>query len=228
MRRLLAAMRLFLAVQYRSGFVPIYLGLAVFTIVFLRAFVPESWWPILVPALLLGEYGTTSVFMVAAQRFLSRGEHSDEALAVTPLTVATRTLALVAASAGLAALSGALVFAATLGPDGRVGLLAPPLFATAAVSGTTGLVLSSRYEEFTRFLLGAIPVVTVFMLPLLPYFGLAPRYTFAWLPWDAALFSFDNLARPAPSPTTYVVLVLQLYAFTALGLYIATRTESRA
>ena len=228
MRRFLAGVRLFLAVQYRSGFVPIYMGLAVFTILFLRTFVPESWWPMLVPALLLGEYGTTSVFMVAAQSFLSRGERSDEALAVTPLTAATRTVALVTASAGLAMVSGALVFAATLGLDGRVALLALPLFATAAVSGTTGLILSSRYEEFTRFLLGAIPVVTVFMLPLLSYFELTPRYTFAWLPWDAALFSFQNLARPAPSFTTYVVLALELVAFTGLGLYGAARAEAGA
>ena len=90
-----------------------------------------------------------------------------------------------------------------------------------------GLIVSSHYAEFTRFLLGAIPIVTIFSLPFLSYFDVTPRYTFVWLPWDAALFSFANVAGHEVHSLAYVLLSLQLAVFAALSLVWAERVFRR-
>ncbi len=223
--RLVRATRLFLQVQYRSGFVHVYFGLALFTILVVRLFVPASWRSFLVPALFLGEYGTMGVFMVAAQSYLARNERSSLALAVTPLRSIERVAAMVLASGVLAVAAGLLVFAGIMGIDPRVLWLTLPLLATTVLSGSVGLILASRYSEFTRFLMGAVPAVTFFSLPFLSFFDLVPRYTFAWLPWDAALYSFANLVSETPQLSTYVLLVTQLLVFAAIALYGAVRSE---
>ena len=225
-RRLWSAVRLFLRVQVRSGFVQVYLGVAIATVAIVRFLVPSSWSEALIPALLLGEYGTMGVFLVAAQSYLARGERSVLALAVTPLTRFERVAALVLASALVALGAGTLVFVGTQGVDGRAALLTLPLLATAILAGSVGLILASRYREFTRFLLGAIPMVTLFSLPFLSFFGLAPRLSFVWLPWDAALYSFSNLVRDTPSLLTYLVLNAELGAFAAVALVWAARVEA--
>ncbi len=115
---------------------------------------------------------------------------------------------------------------AVLGFDARALPLMLPLWLTATLAGAVGIVLSSRHDEFTRFLVGSIPVVTVFSLPFLSFFGFTPRWTFAWLPWDAALFSFANLARPEPAAGVFVVLLIELAVFTALALVWAEQSHA--
>lgn len=227
-RRVGGAVRLFLAVQRSAGFINVYIGLSAVTILFTRFFLPPAWWPIVVPAVLLGEYGTMGVFMVGGLHFLALNERSTEALSVTPLRLGERIVAMVLAPALVATLSGTVVFGGVLGMDARLLLLIAPLLGTALLAGATGLVVSSRYVEFTTFLISAIPVVTLFSLPMLPYFELVPRYSFAWLPWDAALFSFQNLTRPSPDLVTYAMLLIQIFLFAVGGIWWATRLHARA
>jgi hypothetical protein len=61
----------------------------------------------------------------------------------------------------------------------------------------------------------------MFSLPYLSFFDVVPRYTFVWLPWDAALFSFANLARAAPEKLPFVLLLLELIAFTTAAFLLA-------
>ena len=225
--RLANAVRLMLLVQHRSGFLKIYFGVSFSTILFVRFFLPESWWGIVVPALLLGEYGTMGVFMVAAMRFLERREGNTAALVVTPLRAPEHVLAMILAPSAVAVVAGLAVFAGILGVDGRLLFLFMPLFLTTVLAGSTGLIVSSYYAEFTRFLLGAIPVVTIFSLPFLSYFDVTPRYTFVWLPWDAALFSFANVVGDELRPWVYVLLSLQLAVFAAIALVWAERVFRR-
>lgn len=225
-RRLLSAVRLVLAVQRRSGFLHVYGGMTVATILIIRLALPESWYVWAVPAVLLGEYGTTGVFMTAAHRYLERIEGSNVALVVAPLEPREHVMAMILGPALVATISGTALFVAVLGFDGRAFWLAPPLWLTATLAGAVGIVLSSRHDEFTRFLVGVIPVVTVFSLPFLSFFGFTPRWTFAWLPWDAALFSFANLAQPEPVASVFVVLVIELAVFAALGLVWAERSHA--
>ena len=225
-RRVSRAVWLFLRVQYRSGFVHVYLAVTLFTVVIVRGLLPVAWREVIVPILLLTEYGVIGVYMVGAQSYLARNEKSTEALAVTPLRHTERVVATVLAATLVAMSAGVLLFVGLLGADVRLLLLIAPLFATTVLAGSVGLIVSSRYPEFTRFIIGSIPVVTLFSLPLLSYFELVPRYTFAWLPWDAALFSFANIVGPETHLVSYVVLECQLIVFATLGLLWAVRVET--
>jgi len=226
MGRVSSAVWLFLVVQYRSGFIHVYLAVTLFTVVMVRGLVPVAWREVIVPVLLLTEYGAIGVYMVAAQTYLARNERSTEALSVTPLRQMERVVATVLAATLVAMTAGLLFFVGLLGADVRLLLLTAPLFATTVLAGSVGLIVSSRYPEFTRFIIGSIPVVALFSLPLLSYFELVPRFTFAWLPWDAALFSFANIVGPDTNLGTYLVLVCQLFVFAALALSWAVRAEA--
>jgi hypothetical protein len=217
------ATRLLLAVQGRSGYLHVYAAVAVATVVAVRVLLPDEWRPIVVPAVLLGEYGTMGVFMVGALHHLGRIEGSSSALLVTPLTHREHVAALVLAPALVATPAGILVHGGILGADQRTLALVLPLFLTTCLAGSTGLILASRHAEFTRFLMGSVPLICVFSLPYLSFFGVVPRYTFAWLPWDAALFSFANLSRAAPEKLPFVLLLLELIAFTAAAFLLAER-----
>ena len=226
--RVASAVWLFLVVQYRSGFIHVYLAATVFTVVIVRGFLPEAWREVIVPMLLLTEYGVIGVYMVAAQSYLARSERSTEALSVTPLRHTERVVAMVLAATVVAMSAGVLFFIGLIGADVRLALLIAPLAASTVLAGSVGVIVSSRYPEFTRFIVGSIPVVTLFSLPLLSYFELVPRYTFAWLPWDAALYSFANIVGGEFHGGLYAVLACQLFVCAALGLCWAVRVESPA
>ena len=69
MGRVSRAIWLFLVVQYRSGFIHVYLAVTLFTVVMVRGLVPEAWREVIVPVLLLTEYGAIGVYMVGAQTY---------------------------------------------------------------------------------------------------------------------------------------------------------------
>jgi len=225
--RLLNAVRLLLTVQKRAGFLHIYAGVTVVTVLIIRLALPESWHVWAVPGALLGEYGTMGVFLTGAHRYLERIEGSNVALVVTPLEPREHVAAMILAPALVATVAGTVLFAGVLGIDGRAVFLLLPLGLTAVLAGAMGMVLSSYHAEFTRFLVSSIPVITVTSLPFLSFFGFAHRWAFAWLPWDAALFSFANLARPEPVMSTFLILVLELAIFAALGFAWAERRYGR-
>jgi hypothetical protein len=217
------ATRLLLQVQLRSGFLHVYFGLALASVVVVRWLLPESWALVVVPAMLLGEYGTMGLYLVAAQRLLEKNEKSASALAVTPLESWEQVTAMIVAPGLVATTAGVLLFAGSLGLDARTLFLLPPLACTTLLAGAGGVILSSYYSDFTRFLLASIPVVTLFQLPFLSFFSLTPRLSFAWLPWDAALFSFANLASTEAKLLPYVLLLLELAVFAALGIWWSAR-----
>lgn len=215
--RLLAAVRLTLAVQARSRFPHIYFGLALLTLTAFRFTALGDHVELLLPAFLLGEPGSLGVYLVAAQRYLERNEGSATALRVTPLRCAESVAAPVLATALVGTGAGALIQAGVLGVDLRLLALLPPLFLTVTLSGLLGFWLSIRFREFTRFLLGSMPPLAVYSLPLVAFFGLAPRWAFAWVPTDPGLAAFANLVQPAPEPGAWLLQVAALLAFNAAG-----------
>lgn len=223
LRRMGNAIRLNLRVQWRSGFPQIYFGLAVATVVGARLALPAESYAIVVPVALLGEYATLGLYLVAAQRFLEQSERSVAALVVTPLESREHVAALVVASALVATAAGAALHAGILGLDLRTLLLLPPLFLTTLLAGLTGLIVSSYTAEFTRFILGAIPVTVLLELPFLSFFGATPRLSFAWVPSDAALYAFANLARSHPDWGMVLLYSAVLAGFDVLAFTWAER-----
>ena len=221
--RFRVALRLFLLVQWRSRFTQVYLGLALAIVVGSRLLLPEELAPLLVPAYLLGEPATLGVFLVAAHRMYERTEHSATALLVTPLGAGEYLAALAVASALVATAGGLITQGGILGADARLALLLPPLFASALLFGLVGFVVSSYVSEFTRFILASIPVIALLSLPFLAYFELTPRAATAWVPSDAALFAFENLARPAPDAARYALTLALLVLYTLVAFWISRR-----
>jgi hypothetical protein len=223
-RRPLVAMRLVLTVQWRAKFPQVYIGVAVLAVVVFRTLIPAELVPLAVPAFLFGEPGSLGILMVAAHRYMERGERSVVALAVTPLTSREYVSALIFGSAIVPMLATALIQAGVFGVDARVALVMPPLYLIAVVSGAIGLMLSTVFAEFTRFILGAIPPITIYSLPLLSFFGLTPLWAFKWIPSDSALVIFGMLARDGFDAWAYVVSLGVLTLFAVLAWWAATAT----
>ena len=193
--QLFLATRLFLLTQQRARFPQIYFGVAVLTVAAFRAFLVEDTIITLLPVFLLGEPGTLGFVLVAAHVYLERNEKSVVALCVTPLKGWVYVAAVVVASAVVATGAGVVVQAGSIGFDGRLGLLVPVLFLSATLFGFIGFAIAGYFSEFTRFLLGAGPIGLLILLPLLSYFELASRWSYAWMPSDAALYGFATLVQ---------------------------------
>jgi hypothetical protein len=215
-RRLRVAIRLIMTVQWRAKFPHVYLGLAVFTIVVFRTLVPQDLIPIGLPLFLFGEPGSLGIFMVAAQWYLEKGEGSTMALSVTPLTSRQYVIGLILGSAITPTVAAALVQAGVQGVDARVLLVIPPLFVTAIISGCIGLMLTTVFPDFTRYIVGSIAPTVLYSIPLLSFVGMAPRWAFRWIPSDAALSIFGSLSQMNMHVTSYVGNMVVLVGFATL------------
>jgi fluoroquinolone transport system permease protein len=223
--RVANAVRLFLLAQWRGRFPHVYLGMALLTVLCFRLAIPERQVESLLPAFLFLEPGTLALTLVAAQAYLERGDRSVTALAVTPLRSGEYVFAMVLASAMVATLAALSIQGGVLGVDLRLALLFPTLLLTATLAGFLGLGLSSRFSEFTRFLVaGLMPAMVVIQLPCLSYFELAPRLAFVWIPSDAALFGLANLIRPDPDPLHYALYTALLLGYNVLAFRWARRS----
>ena len=221
LRRSLGGVRLVLTLQARAYFPHVYLAVAVVTVAAFRLAVPEEWWTRLLPPLLLGEQGVVALTLVAAQIYLERNEGSVAALAVTPLRSAEYVAALVVASSVLPCLSRLILWAGLLGFDSRAVLVVAPLFLLSLLSGLLGLAVTGRFFQFTTFLLGgSVPAAGLLILPALSYFEIVPRWVFAWLPSDSALYAFAALTASQLDMTVWLrsVVVLLLFCCAAFPL----------
>jgi len=218
LRRSILAARLVLAVQTRAYFPHVYLVIAVLTVVALRFVIPAEAAFVLLPVFLVSEQGVVAMVLVAAHIYLERNEGSAAALAVTPLRSSEYLAALVLGSSVFACVCGAVIWAGVVGLDLRVVLLIPPLLLLSVLSGLVGVALTSRFGEFTSFLMGgAMTGAMILSLPFLSYFAVTPRWSFAWLPSDWALNAFAALLPPEPSLARWCVysVVLGLFCLAA-------------
>jgi hypothetical protein len=224
MRRLLTAVRLVLKLQLRSRFPQVYFGVAALSVVIFRSIVPEPMIPWLLPTFLFGEPGSLGVMMVAAHEYLSRNERSDTAIVVTPLREIEYVTSLIVGSAIVPTLATAVLQAGVQGLDWRVSLIMPPIFLLALVSGALGLMLAAVFPDFTRFIVGSIPPLCVYSLPLLSFFGITSSWAFVWLPADAALQVFGHIARDDTDAGSYLALITLLAGWAVLACWAAIAT----
>jgi fluoroquinolone transport system permease protein len=189
MTGLASALRWDVVVQARNGF---YWASAFIVLVVgaLLLNVPESaradhlaW----VPAVLVMNLQMTTFFFVAGLMLLERDEGTLVALGVSPLSpgryLAVRMIT-------LTALAAAETMAVVLLAFGAPGSWLPVAAGTAALGiiyTGFGAAVAARYDSVNTLLLPASLVVTLLLLPLLPHFGLAPRWPFLLHPIEPAL-----------------------------------------
>lgn len=172
MRRLAAALRREVTVQYRSHFYWVSLALVAFWIAVLSQFEVTGFAgaELLVAALAMVNLLSTTFMFVAGLVLLERVEGSFAALAVTPLqpwqslAVKVLTLSLLAAAETLA-----IVLVATRG-----GADLAPLVAGLVLAGATltcfGVVAVARYDSLNRFFVPSLVWMVVLTLPIFALF----------------------------------------------------------
>lgn len=140
-----------------------------------------------VPALVAVNLQMTTFFFVAGLMLLERDEGTLTALAVSPVSpggyLASRMISLTT----LAAIETAALVWIAFDSHGAWLLIIAGTAALGAVYTGFGAVIAARYASVNALLLPASMVVTLLLLPLLPHFGLAPRWPFLLHPIEPAL-----------------------------------------
>jgi fluoroquinolone transport system permease protein len=183
---ILNALRWDIVLQARNGFywASAFLVVAIST---LLLSLPESaransaaW----VPAILTVNLQITTFFFVAGLMLLERDEGTLSALAVSPLSasgyLAMRTFSLT----GLAAAETLAIVWIGFGASGSWPLLLAGTAALGVIYTGFGAAIAARYESVNALLLPASAFVALLLLPLLPHFGLAPRWLFVVHPLE--------------------------------------------
>jgi fluoroquinolone transport system permease protein len=131
-----------------------------------------------VPAILTVNLQITTFFFVAGLMLLERDEGTLSALAVSPLSasgyLAMRTFSLT----GLAAAETLAIVWIGFGAGGSWLLILSGTAALGVIYTGFGAAITARYESVNALLLPASAFVALLLLPLLPHFGLAPRWLF--------------------------------------------------
>jgi fluoroquinolone transport system permease protein len=180
MTAMLTALRWDIVLQARNGFY----WASAFLVAMIGAlllYVPEAaransavW----VPAILAINLQITTFFFVAGLMLLERDEGTLAALAVSPLSpsgyLAMRTLSLT----GLAAVETIALVWIGFGTSGSWWRMLAGTAALGVIYTGFGAAVAVRYESVNALLLPASAFVALLLLPLLPHFGVAPRWPF--------------------------------------------------
>lgn len=227
-RRILRATELNLRLQARAYFLQVYALVTILTVLALLFAIPTVAVPWLLPVFLFAEPGMLGTNMVGAFRYLEKGEGTVSALMVTPLRPLEYLTGLALASALVGAGFGALTFLAVTFDPGRSLLAILPLFGVGFLSSLVGFALSMRFRDFPSFVLGAIPWVCVWQLPLLAYLDVLPWPAVAWVPSAPGLAALASLTTAEPSPLWVVGSSILLMALCVPGsLWVAHAYERR-
>jgi hypothetical protein len=226
-KRFWTDLRLALLAQARARFLLVYAWATLIAVAVLRFALPEGILTLVLPAFLFGEPGLLGVSMAAAYRYLEKTEGSSSALLVTPLRPVEHVLALSVATSLVGTTFGAAAFAAVLGPDTRTLALVPPLFLQGILSGLLGFGLSLRYEDFPRFILGAIPWLALYQIPLLFHLGAVPLAAVVWIPTLPSLLAYRDLMGAGVELSRLGAWCAILAALAAAGTLVVTRLFER-
>lgn len=140
-----------------------------------------------VPMVVAVNLQITTFFFVAGLMLLERDEGTLAALAVSPLTatgyLAARTLSLTT----LAVVETLAVAWIGFDPPGAWLPMLSGMAALGIIYTASGAAMAARYGSVNAFLLPGSLVVTLLLLPLLPHFGIAPRWLFLLHPIEPPL-----------------------------------------
>lgn len=189
MTAFLSVLRWDIVVQARNGF---YWATAFLVVVVggLLLAVPEaarSNIAVWVPALVAMNLQVTTFFFVAGLMLLERDEGTLSALAVSPCSpggyLGVRMISLTT----LAAVETLAVVWIGFGTSGAWLLMLSGMAALGAIYTGVGAAVAARYTSVNTLLLPASMVLTLLLLPLIPHFGLGPRWLFLLHPIEPPL-----------------------------------------
>ncbi len=226
-RRILRATELGLRLQVRARFPQIWLVVTVPAVLAFLFAVPATATVWVLPVFLFAEPGMLGTNMSGAFRFMEQGDGTVAALMVTPLRPIEHLIGLALASTIVGTAFGTLTFLAVTQEVGRSGLVALPLFGLGFLSSLVGFALSMRFADFSRFILGSIPWVSVWQLPIFSYLGVGPAPAVWWIPSAAGLAALTDVMTTEPDIPWILGLSLLLLALCAPGTLLVARAYER-
>jgi fluoroquinolone transport system permease protein len=179
-----------------------------------------------VPAILTINLQITTFFFVAGLLLLERDEGTLTALAVSPLSatgyLAIRTCTLT----GLAAAETLAIVWIGFGTGGSWLFILAGTGALGVIYTGFGAAIAARYESVNALLLPASAFVALLLLPLLPHFGLAPRWPFIVHPLEPPI-SLLRAAYNAIDRTEIAFGIVGSFAWSAVA-FVWGRNRVRA
>jgi fluoroquinolone transport system permease protein len=170
-RRLLAAARVDVVLQWRHGLVAA-AAFVVLALVGLLHLVDRDTRALLLPALVLSSASVTTFYFVAALVLHERAQHSLEALRVTPLPHSTYVAAKTATLCLLALAEATAVVLGAWGLDVAWLQFGAGTILLAAIYVLVGLIAVAPYDSINAYIIPSALWVTLLQLPLVDHFGL--------------------------------------------------------
>lgn len=189
MSHLLSTMRVDVILQARSRLYHIGIGVAVVMGVVVRLFIDHDVLRSALPILILLGMGNTTYVFVAGMVLFEKGEHTLDAVVVSPLPVSVYLLSKILTLTAFAAVETAILLVIAFGVAGFNPLLiAMGACAVGVMFTLTGLAQVVRYNSVTDFLMpGAVIVGLVPALPLVDVLGIWPSPMWYLVPTYAPL-----------------------------------------
>jgi fluoroquinolone transport system permease protein len=198
-RRLRAALRNDVRLQWRQGFYGAYLLLTVLYVLILRQ-IPEGVARWLTPLVIFSDPAVVGFFFIGGVVLLERADRTLDALFVTPLRVPEYLLAKIG-SLGAMAVATSLLIALGAGLRFRPVPLLLGITLTASLAVLAGIALVSRFESLNRFAWVGGLAISLFSLPLLAWFGVVGWGWVAPLPTAASVALIGGaFGEPALGP----------------------------
>lgn len=178
MNRFTSTVQLDATVQVRNKFYHISIGLVFLLVVLLRQLFSHEAMGEVIPVWFLGSIAPTTYLFVAGLLLFEKGEHTLDALIITPLRTHEYLSSKLVTLTTLALVESLLTVLFAYGFDFNLPLLLAGVASLAATYTLIGLIVVVRYETFSDFLIPAIAYNAVLQLPFLYYFRI----------WDTPLF----------------------------------------
>ena len=176
----------------RHGFVAAYVVIGLLYAALASA-LPQSWGDAVLPVLVWSDPVFFGFFFAGATVCLDLAQGTFQALNVSPLKPSTYFLV---KSANLALLAYAMALGIAFSARGLAFhplVLLIAVFLGGAPSALFGAALALRLKSVNRFMVGAIPALLWFSLPVLEYS--AGQWLPAWVSWLARLSPADGALR---------------------------------
>lgn len=206
MSRLLATMRCDVRLQVRNGFY------------YAAGFVALYWmvllvWPShedlewILPVLVFTNLMINTFYFFSGLVLLEKREGTLEAQVVTPLRTGEYLASKLVTLSLLGVLENLAITLIAFGPDFGVLPLLVGMVLAALIYCLVGFAVVARYDSINEFLMPSIPVFVVFVIPMLPYFGILPGWWHYLHPLLGPLLLMKAAFQPVSAwETTYGVV----------------------
>lgn len=173
MSRTLSMMKLDAIIQFRNKFYYVGIGLSLLLALLITQFFQREQMGDVLPLFFLFAVGGTTLIYVAGLVIFEKGEHTLDAVLVSPLRLDEYMLSKIVTLTLIATLESVIVIALSVGFTGySVGLVLLGVVLMGAMMVPVGVIMIVRYDSVTDFLMPVLIVSLILQLPFLYFIGI--------------------------------------------------------